>query len=128
MLNGKRFNKMMALKFVLAWMLGFGLMFGITGCGDDDDDRTISVCNGDNTEYLVKLHRDSDGVVIDEFYLEEWYDSDRCDTFSDPREGRYYLTIWENAGSVKNDTSNDFYLDNDDYHTFRIDSTGTIDD
>ncbi len=128
MVNRKQSEKMVVLRSVLACMLGFGLMFGVIGCDDNDDDRTIKVCNIDNEEYLVKLHRDSDGVVVNEFYLEDWNDSDSCDEFSDPSEGRYYLTIHENGGSAITDTSKDFYLDNNDFHLFLIDSSGSFGD
>ena len=114
---------------LLIGVLGFGLLIGFSGCSDDDDDETvIEVCNGDDEEYLVKLHRHSDDVVISEVYINEVYDVDRCDKFEDLSEGRYYLTIYKDGGSVETDRTNDFYLDNDEHHTFRIDSTGTIDD
>jgi hypothetical protein len=57
---------MVALRIALICMLGFVLIFGVTGCGDDEDARrTIEVCNGDDEEYLKEI-----------------YDLDRCDKWS----------------------------------------------
>ena len=130
MAHEKLWKTKVVFRFLLVGMLGFGLLLGIAGCREhDDDDRVIEICNGDDEEYTVNLHRYSDGVVIRDLHLEEWYDlNDHCDDFENPPEGRYYLTIYENGGSEMTDRSKDFYLDDGDYHAFRIDSTGTIDD
>jgi len=69
-------------------LIGISLLIpliGMAGCdGDDDDDSVITVCNWDNDEYTVKLCRLSDGMVVEQFNLGEWYDTgDQCDSFDD---------------------------------------------
>lgn len=115
-------------RMILSCLLVFGLLAGVSGCDNDDDERTVQVCNNDDEEYDVLLHRYSDGAVIMDFHLEEIYHPDHCDEFENMPEGRYYLTIYEDGGSEITDTSDHFYVDDDDYHTFAIDSTGSIDD
>jgi hypothetical protein len=120
----KRVTRMLILGVILAGLSGF-----VIGCGSDDDDdiKTISVCNLDNEEYQVRLHRMSDNVVVGEFHLEEVYEfRSVCKEFKDYPEGRYYITIYEDNQTEPADTSADFYLDAYDYHTFTIDSTGSI--
>ena len=114
---------------VLRVLLVFGLLFMLAafqGCDDDDDEGIIQVCNNDNNEYVVKLHRNYDGVVTREFEVGDWHDWDRCDEFKDVEEGRYYLTIHRDNQTDPNDTSTDFYVDEGDYETFIIDSDGDI--
>lgn len=112
---------------MLGMMLA-GLSGSVIGCGGDDDDkRSISICNLDNQEYQVKLHRMSDNAVVGEFHLEEVYELRHvCKEFTDYPEGRYYITIHEDNQTEPTDTSTDFYLDRYDYYTFTIDSTGSI--
>lgn len=107
-------------------VLAFGLA-AFTGCNDDDDKGKIRVCNYDNNTYVVKLHRDSDGAVLEEFEVREWNDTDLCDKFEDVDDGRYYLTIHIDNQPNPSDTSESFYVDNGDYETFTIDTTGDID-
>lgn len=116
-------------KPILRVFLAFCLIFVLTafsGCNDEDDEGIIRVCNNDNNEYVVKLHRDSDGVVLREFEVGEYYDSDRCDEFEDVEEGRYYLTIHMDNQVEVYDSTSDFYVDEGDYETFIIDTTGDI--
>lgn len=113
------------LRILLVLSLAF-MFVALQGCDDEDDEGIIRVCNYDNNEYLVKLHRESDGVVLRSFEVGDFIDSDRCDEFKDVNEGRYYLTIHEDNNDTPTDTSSDFYLDNGDYETFVIDSTGDI--
>lgn len=105
-------------------------LIGIAGCwGDDDDDdydSVITVCNWDNDEYTVKLHKASDGTVVDQFNLEEWYDSsDQCDDFNDYF-GEFYITIHENNAEEASDISNIFYIEEGEYERFFINSDGEI--
>ena len=115
---------------ILRVLLVMGLIFMLAafqGCYDDDDDEgIIQVCNKDDNEFVVKLHRNSDGVVLREFEVGEWYDSDRCDEFKDVEEGRYYLTIHRDNQADPNDTSSDFHVDDGDYETFVINDDGHI--
>ncbi len=123
-----RCKRFPVLRVLFSCLLVFAFTAGLSGCDDDDDDRTIQVCNNDDEEYDVLLHRYSDGAVIMEFHLEEFYHSERCDEFENMPEGRYYITIYENGGSVITDSSDHFYIDDDDYYTFDIDDTGSIKD
>ncbi len=128
MSNNSGKTKLSAIfSILLAISLAFGLV-ALPGCDDDDDEGKIQVCNHDNHDYVVKLHRDSNGVVLREFEVKEWelYDSDECDEFEDVDEGRYYLTIHRDNESDATDTSGSFYVDNGDFEFFIIDSTGDI--
>ncbi len=100
----------------------------LAGCGsDDDDDSVITVCNWDNDEYTVKLHRASDGTVVDQFNLDEWYQPwDQCDEFNDYN-GEFYITIHEDNAAEPNDTSSRFYIEEGEYEEFSIDNDGDID-
>ena len=114
-------------------LIGISLLIpliGIAGCwGDDDDDdynSVITVCNRDNDEYMVKLHKASDGTVVDQFNLEEWYDaSDRCDDFNDYY-GEFYITIHKDNAEDARDTSSVFHIEEDEYEHFSINSDGEI--
>ncbi len=116
------------IKTGLVLFIGVIGLIPLSGCDDDDDENLIQICNYDNEEYVVKLHRDSDGVIIADLHVEEWYDTDKCDDFHDLPENRYYLTIHEDNAVKADSTSKSFYLDDDDEEYFRIDSTGTIKD
>jgi len=114
-------------------LIGIALLItliGIAGCwGDDDDDdydSVITVCNRDNDEYTVKLHKASDGTVVDQFNLEEWYDvNDQCDDFNDYY-GEFYITIHEDNAEDARDTSSVFHIEEDEYEYFSINSDGEI--
>ncbi|MFO7666423.1 MAG: hypothetical protein R6V76_07385 [Desulfobacterales bacterium] len=114
-------------------LIGISLLIpliGIAGCwGDDDDDdydSVITVCNRDNDEYTVKLHKASDGTVVDQFNLEEWYDAgDRCDDFNDYY-GEFYITIHKDNAEDPRDTSSVFHIEEDEYEHFSINSDGEI--
>jgi hypothetical protein len=114
-------------------LIGISLLIpliGISGCwGDDDDDdydSLITVCNWDNDEYTVKLHKASDGTVVDQFNLDEWYhSSDQCDDFNDYF-GEFYITIHENNAEEASDISYVFYIEEGEYEQFFINSDGEI--
>jgi len=111
--------------------IGIALMIplcGLSGCsGDDDDESVITVCNWDNEEYTVKLHRASDGTVVDQFNLGEWYDfTDQCDEFNDYY-GEFYITIHEDNAENPTDTSETFYIEEGEYEEFSIENDGDID-
>jgi hypothetical protein len=97
-------------------------------CVDNDDDETkITVCNQDDREYDVELRRHSDNTVEGEIHLEEWYDlGHQCDTFDDVDEGRYYLVVFDDDDNDIVDESDDFYMDEGDHKTFKIDGSGDI--
>ncbi len=100
----------------------------LAGCnGDDDEDSVITVCNMDNEEYTVKLHRASDGTVLDQFSLGEWYDmTDQCDEFNN-FSGEFYITIHEDNAEEPGGTSSVFYIEDGEYEKFFIDNDGDID-
>jgi len=116
-------------------LIGISLLIsliGIAGCwGDDDDDdddydSVITVCNGDNDEYTVKLHKASDGTVVDQFNLEEWYNTgDQCDAFNDYF-GEFYITIHEDNAEEASDTSDIFHIEDEEYEQFSINGDGEI--
>lgn len=113
-------------------LIGISLLIpliGIAGCwGDDDDDydSVITVCNWDNIEYTVKLHKASDGTVVDQFKLGEWYDSrDQCDDFNDYF-GEFYVTIHKDNSEDARDISYVFYIEEGEYEHFSINSDGEI--
>jgi len=124
--------KIKRLLSVLSVMLLFFAAASVfTGCSDDDDDdyiNLIQICNNDDEEYRVKLCRESDGVVVSEFTLGEWYDlsEGKCDLFEDINEGFYYITIHEDNSSSESDRTDRFYMDNGTYRYFRIKSPGEI--
>ncbi len=122
----------------IAHALVFGalcvLTLGVWGCGggDDDhryrnDDRTIRVCNYDDRDYDVVLYRESDGTAFGEFNLESWFDiGEKCDTFENAPEDRYFLAIYREGSDEIYDLSDDFYLDDGDFIDYWIDSTGDL--
>ncbi len=113
-----------ALIMILAVFIG---AFALTGCSDDDE-NSISVCNQDNEEYVVKLHHDSNGNIADDFRLGEWYDfADLCDKFKNVATGWYYITIHEgSAEAVAEDTSDRFYMASDTSRNFWITTSGNL--
>jgi len=111
-------------------ILIFGLMLllpiVLIGCGDDDDDETrIKVCNSDDEEYDVELYK-SDNTLVASFTLDEYYDKDACDKFSDPEDGRYYIKITEVGKSDNTDQTSSFYMESGDQKDFEIKSPGRI--
>ena len=117
---------------MIRMLIGISLLIpliGIAGCwgdDDDDDDSVITVCNWDNDDYTVKLHRASDGTVVDQFNVEEWRDlRDQCDTFNDYY-GEFYITIHKDNAVAASDISSTFYIEEGDYEQFSIDSDGDI--
>ncbi|MEE4354892.1 MAG: hypothetical protein V2I97_00380 [Desulfococcaceae bacterium] len=119
-LSVKKMNIFLLIFCIIAWGV-------IAGCGSDDDDSIITVCNWDNDEYTVQLHRASDDTVVDSFHLEEWYDfgGDQCDEFKDYT-GEYYLTIYEDNAEYPSDISSYFYVEDEEYEDFYIDESGEI--
>jgi hypothetical protein len=108
----------------------FITLIGLSGCWGDDDnddyDSVITVCNRDNVEYTVKLHKASDGTVVYQFNLKEWYDSsDQCDEFNDYF-GEFYITIHENNAEEASDISYTFYIEEGEHEHFFINSDGEI--
>jgi hypothetical protein len=105
-------------------------LIGIAGCWGDDDnddyDSVITVCNWDNNEYTVKLHKASDDTVVDQFYLEEWYQSgDQCNDFNDYF-GQFYITIHKDDAEEAIDISHIFYVEEGEHKRFYIDGEGEI--
>jgi hypothetical protein len=100
------------------------------GCDSDDffPEERIEVCNYDNKDYFVKLHRSADDVIVDEIEVEEGTPLilDSCEEFEDVGEGTYYLTIHEQSDGDPLDTSGDFHLDEDETERFYIDDDGDI--
>ena len=91
------------------------------------EDGIIEVCNTDDEEYSVKLHSDSDDVVVDNFWLEEVYDiTHTCDNFEGIPNGSYYITIHENGVETASDTSEVFVYDGAADKFFKIESPGRI--
>lgn len=90
------------------------------------DDGIIRVCNSDDEEYEVKLHRDSDETVARQFTLEEWYDRNKCDNFEGIASERYYITIHEDGAATASDISEVFVYDGAADHYFLIESPGRI--
>lgn len=123
-------NKMVRMLIGISLLI---TLIGIAGCwGDDDDDddndydSVITVCNRDNDEYTVKLRKASDGTVVDQFNLEEWYDAnDQCDDFND-YDGEFYITIHEDNAEEARDISSVFHIEEDEYEYFSINSDGEI--
>ncbi|MGE0085887.1 MAG: hypothetical protein AB7S75_15880 [Desulfococcaceae bacterium] len=118
-------DKMLRVFIGIALILPMAVLAGCNG--DDDDESVITVCNMDNEEYTVKLHRSSDGTVVDQFSLGEWYDiTDQCDDFNDYN-GEFYITIHEDNAEDPSDTSSTFYIEEGEYEEFSIDNDGDID-
>jgi len=118
-------DKMLRMFIAVALIVPLGVLAGCSG--DDDDESVITVCNWDNEEYTVKLHRASDGAVVDQFKLGEWYDVwDQCDDFTDYY-GEFYITIHEDNAADPTDTSAVFYIEEGEYEEFSIDNDGDID-
>lgn len=92
----------------------------------DDDEGEVLVCNYDNHEYCVVLYDYYNDRVEDEFWVEEWYDYDRCDEFRHIDEGRYYIAIYRECDSYPWDVSENFYIDEDEFEYFWIDEDGDI--
>ncbi len=128
--NSSRFKNLFSVLTVM--LLFFAASSVFTGCSDDDDEdaykNRIEICNEDDEEYQVKLHRNSDGVVIREFTLGAWYDitEDKCSNFENIDEGYYYISIHEDNSSSASDTSENFYMDNGNVRYFTIESPGKI--
>lgn len=98
----------------------------LLGCGDDDDEASITVCNLDSDEYDVELRRDADDSVVGIIHLEEWYDPlEHCDSFEDVHEDRYYLVVI-NGSRVEVDQSDDFYLSEGEHEKYNIDTDGDL--
>jgi hypothetical protein len=121
-------RKIFFLSIIMILLVSLLLM---NGCDNGEiglkGDSEVEVCNNDDEEYRVKLHWDEDGRIIDEFTLGEAWDlSDRCDEFEGLPEGWYHITIYEDRDKPPTDTSDDFYLDNDDKKYFIIDDSGEI--
>lgn len=116
------------LKFT-AFVLILLLLVMTGGCSsDDDDESSISVCNFDNEDYRVELRRASDHSIVRAFDIDSVFDVfDTCDTFEDVEEGHYYIYIKEH-GDEESDRSVSFYLEEGEYRSFTIDSTGTLGD
>ncbi len=119
----------LVIVIVLLLLLSFPFIF--SGCiehdHDYDDEGLVRVCNYDNHEYLVVLYRDSNDRIVDEFWVDEWYDHDRCEEFDDINDGRYYIAIYRDDDlCCPWDVSGSFYIDDDDYEGFHIDEDGDI--
>ncbi|MCP4111144.1 MAG: hypothetical protein GY749_37395 [Desulfobacteraceae bacterium] len=100
-------------------------LFALTGCSDDDDENSISVCNRDNEEYDVRLYHEN-GQLADDFNLGEWYDfADLCNKFKNVATGWYYITIDEN-GSTASANSENFHMASDTSRSFWITSSGNL--
>ncbi len=85
----------------------------------------IEVCNSDDEDYLVELHRNSDGKAVEEFEVGKWYNFDQCDEFADIPEGEYYIVIYE-KGSDNISETDTFYLSDGEIEIFSIKSPGII--
>ncbi|MDM8550033.1 hypothetical protein QUF72_08155 [Desulfobacterales bacterium HSG2] len=123
------FGKSSTVPWAISMVILMLLSSVFTGCDSvDDDDSAIRICNGDDSEYRVELHRDSDDSMVKELWLEEWHDltGDQCEDFSDVDEGKYYISIHEEGSSDESDRSGSFYVENDETERFWIDDTGTI--
>ncbi len=100
----------------------------IRGDHESDDEPTITVCNFDNYEYRVKLRRNADRSIVEEFTLgEAWDVLDFCNDFEDIPEGEYYITVHEdNDDDDEKSRSETFYIENEEHRKFEIDDTGSI--
>ncbi len=102
-------------------------LFCIIGCVSDNKENSIEICNNDNREYIVKLHRHSNDKVVKEISVGEAWDlADRCEYFKDVDEDRYYITIHLEDAVTPSSTTSEFYIDDNDHEYFTIDSTGEI--
>jgi len=118
-------GKTLRICIVAALILSLSVLAGCSG-DDDDEDSVITVCNMDNEEYTVKLRRASDGTVLDQFSLGEWYDmTDQCDEFNGYN-GEFYITIHKDNAEEPADTSSTFYIEEGEYEEFSIDNDGNI--
>jgi hypothetical protein len=71
--------------------------------------------------YRVKLYLKSDQSLVDSYTVNKNPANDSTYSFEDVAEGIYYISIFQDDGSVETDKSGNFYLEGDDYACFKID-------
>jgi hypothetical protein len=72
--------------------------------------------------YRVELYLKSDQSLVASYTLNKNPANDSTYSFEDVAEGIYYISIFQDAGSVATDKSGNFYLEGDDYACFKIEA------
>ncbi len=94
---------------------------------DVEGEGEVVVCNRDDEDYIVELRIEEDGRLVDSFGVESILEGvNACDEFTDVDAGVYYIQIIEEDNRNKTDRSVTFFLEDEEYEEFEIDTTGSI--
>jgi hypothetical protein len=112
-----------SLVFLLLWgclLAGCNIDMG-TSSSTSTSSSIIYIYNLDEEyTYRVELYLKSDGSLVASCTVNKNPAYDSTYSFEDIAEGVYYISIFQDAGSVETDKSGNFYLEGDDYTCFKI--------
>jgi hypothetical protein len=115
-----------SLLFLLLWgclLTSCKMSDTITNSDTSTTSSIVYIYNLDEDyTYRVELYLKSDQSLVASYTLNKNPANDSTYSFEEVAEGIYYLSIFQDAGSVETDKSGNFYLEGDDYVCFKIEA------